>query len=79
MICFNCGLPDPYCGQGDGIGSCDCLRCDCCGAGPGDCDCRRDYEPGYDDEDEPFDPWCNDTSCGHRQYRIGYSKTKGTP
>ena len=26
--CDVCGLPDPYNGQGDGIGSCDCPRCD---------------------------------------------------
>lgn len=41
--CFNCGLPDPYRGQGDGIGSCDCPRCAYgCGAGPQECDCYRD-------------------------------------
>ena len=27
--CDVCGLPDSYRGQGDGIGSCDCPRCDC--------------------------------------------------
>lgn len=27
--CPDCGLPDPYHGQGDGIGSCECPRCDC--------------------------------------------------
>jgi hypothetical protein len=27
--CDVCMLPDPYNGQGDGIGSCDCPRCDC--------------------------------------------------
>lgn len=26
--CDVCGLPDPYNGGGDGIGSCDCPRCD---------------------------------------------------
>ena len=26
--CDVCGLPDLYGGQGDGIGSCDCPRCD---------------------------------------------------
>ena len=34
MICDVCGLPDPYRGQGDGIGSCDCPRCDCGAAQP---------------------------------------------
>lgn len=29
MRCDVCGLPDNYRGQGDGIGSCDCPRCDC--------------------------------------------------
>lgn len=27
MTCDVCGLPDPYNGDGDGIGSCDCPRC----------------------------------------------------
>lgn len=27
--CDVCGLPDIHRGQGDGIGSCDCPRCDC--------------------------------------------------
>ncbi|MEU7904139.1 hypothetical protein [Actinoplanes sp. NPDC049118] len=39
--CFDCGLPDTYDGQGDGIGSCECPRCERCGSGPG-CDCRWD-------------------------------------
>lgn len=26
--CDVCGLPDSYNGDGDGIGSCDCPRCD---------------------------------------------------
>lgn len=26
--CDVCGLPDIYDGQGDGIGSCECPRCD---------------------------------------------------
>jgi hypothetical protein len=28
MECDVCGLPDLYIGGGDGIGSCDCPRCD---------------------------------------------------
>jgi hypothetical protein len=29
MRCDVCLLPDPYNGAGDGIGSCECSRCDC--------------------------------------------------
>ena len=28
LDCDVCGLPDLYGGQGDGIGSCECSRCD---------------------------------------------------
>jgi hypothetical protein len=70
MRCDSCGLPDNYCGQGDGIGSCDCPRCECCGGGPDDCDCGRDFDEIYDDPDEPFDPLCNDTACDYRQARL---------
>lgn len=70
MTCPRCGLPDQYNGQGDGIGSCDCSRCDCCGAGPDECDCRRDFDQYDDDPGEPLDPWCNDTACDYRQARI---------
>lgn len=34
-LCVECCLPDFYGGHGDGIGSCDCPRCECgneCGA-----------------------------------------------
>lgn len=70
MRCPACGLPDSYRGQGDGIGSCDCPRCDCCHAGPDECECRRDFDELDDDPGEPFDPWCNDTTCGHRHLRL---------
>lgn len=76
MTCPRCGLPDNYNGQGDGIGSCECSRCDCCGAGPDDCDCRRDWDERWpsgvyeDDDDEPFDALCNDTACPTRQGRL---------
>ena len=54
--CHNCGLPDPYRGQGDSYGSCDCPRCTYgCGAGPGDCDCYResgDYDENTWGEDD---------------------------
>ena len=74
MTCLRCGLPDPYQGQGDGFGSCECSRCDCCRAAPEECDCSQDWD-GYEDE-FPGDPnggedWlCNDTSCYHRQARV---------
>ena len=38
-----CRLPDPYDGEGDGIGSCDCPRCNCGeAAGSVFCDCPDD-------------------------------------
>lgn len=66
--CDVCGLPDPYRGHGDGIGSCDCPRCDCgtarsssfCSCDPA-CSyclsktCAGDCDEAYaDDEDEPW-------------------------
>jgi hypothetical protein len=48
--CPSCGLPDAYDGDGDGVGSCECSRCDECGAAPLSCRCaelfddRDDYE-----------------------------------
>lgn len=68
--CQLCFLPDPYNGAGDGIGSCECLRCDCCGAGPFECDCEKDWEPGWDDEDDVYDALCNDTACPNRRRRL---------
>ena len=37
--CWDCRLVDPYNGQGDGIGSCECPRCEHCGGRPLRCDC----------------------------------------
>jgi hypothetical protein len=52
MTCDVCGLPDPYRGQGDGIGSCDCPRCGCgSAAGSQFCTCLPDDHPGYDPDD----------------------------
>jgi hypothetical protein len=45
--CFECGLPDIHHGDGDGIGSCMCLRCEQCGGPPGICNC-----PDADDEQD---------------------------
>jgi hypothetical protein len=48
--CGDCGLPDLHRGQGDGIGSCDCPRCEC-----GDprwlCDGHDDDLDDYEDEE----------------------------
>lgn len=52
LRCIDCGLPDAYHGQGDGIGSCDCPRCAWCWAPPGDCDCQS-WGEEYEDDDEP--------------------------
>jgi hypothetical protein len=41
-VCADCGLYDTYAGDGDGIGSCDCPRCEECGAPPQECDCDRE-------------------------------------
>lgn len=70
MTCEQCGLPDMHHGQGDGIGSCDCPRCLCCRAAPGECDCARDWDELDDDPCEPTDWWCNDASCDHLQARL---------
>ena len=49
--CFDCNLPDPYDGNGDGIGSCDCSRCEWCGQPPGVCSCTAyDYEEDWPDD-----------------------------
>jgi len=80
MICPMCGLPDPYRGQGDGIGSCECHRCDCCGAGPDDCECSNDWDDqfAFDDSDEElndaFDPLCNDPGCSTHLARMAAKK-----
>ena len=44
--CDVCDLPDPYNGQGDGIGSCYCPRCEC-GVADGSvfCTCPKDDGP----------------------------------
>jgi hypothetical protein len=49
--CDVCGLPDPYRGTGDGIGSCDCPRCECGEArSSAFCTCPPD---DYHDPEEP--------------------------
>jgi len=51
VTCFDCNLPDHYNGAGDGIGSCDCPRCDRCGEPPGLCTAACDDDL-YDLDDE---------------------------
>jgi len=55
VTCDVCGLPDLHGGQGDGIGSCDCPRCDCGGAARGSmfCDCEPD-DDFWDDDSEVY-------------------------
>jgi hypothetical protein len=52
--CANCGLPDLHNGDGDGIGSCECPRCEDCGGPPGLCSCDEDaaYYDGWPDDEE---------------------------
>jgi hypothetical protein len=58
--CVGCCLPDPYDGDGDGIGSCMCPRCESCGECQYCADALRLHhcsnEPCSDwDDDEPDD------------------------
>ena len=71
MICQRCGLTAPYRGPGDGIGSCECPRCQCCQAAPDECDCGKDTEYLDQEElDELGDDFsCNDPACLRRIYR----------
>jgi hypothetical protein len=53
VICDVCGLPDHHHGRGDGIGSCDCPRCDCGSARHSVfCDCYP-----YDDDGDDCYPY----------------------
>lgn len=59
MTCDVCGLPDPYAGQGDGIGSCDCPTCQCGSAvGSDSCTCPT--------EDDGPACWAPSTPPGSR-------------
>ncbi|MEV4271952.1 hypothetical protein [Micromonospora aurantiaca (nom. illeg.)] len=63
MRCDVCGLPDPYRGQGDGIGSCDCPRCDHgCGVAAWSSLCQGPDEDGSEDWGQEYDdePWPDD-------------------
>lgn len=42
MFCAECCLPDLHAGDGDGVGSCRCPRCERCGAAPLMCDCLNE-------------------------------------
>lgn len=77
MICDSCYLPDNHRGQGDGIGSCDCPRCDCCEAAPQECDCARDvWDP--EERAELADDFllCSDIECPTRIARAASAGTR---
>ena len=60
--CVECCLPDPYHGDGDGIGSCMCPRCESCG----ECQYCAD-ELSLHHCDEPCSVWYDepDDDAGH--------------
>jgi hypothetical protein len=62
--CFDCDLPDPYNGAGDGIGSCECPRCEDCGLPPRLCHCDEWDDDWGDSYDDPYD-WtpCDKPGC----------------
>lgn len=48
MTCDVCNLPDIHNGQGDGIGSCECPRCDCgVAAWSSLCTCPTEEDASY--------------------------------
>lgn len=54
MRCDVCLLPDPYSGGGDGIGSCDCSRCECgMAAWSSLCTCPSDEDTEWPDDVTP--------------------------
>lgn len=62
--CDVCGLQDPYNGTGDGIGSCECPRCDGGEAAASSVLCICPPEDDYDTEsmaDVIPDDWCGET------------------
>lgn len=55
--CVECGLPDPYDGQGDGIGSCECPRCGCGLECLYCADVFDAHACGTDNDDDGLDPY----------------------
>lgn len=57
--CWSCGLPDYYDGAGDGIGSCECPRCEWCSGPPLECSCEDDdyYDGEWRPEDDDYGQW----------------------
>lgn len=52
-FCDVCGLPDPFGGAGDGIGSCDCSRCECGAAlWSSLCSCPPPDEPSFGPDEQ---------------------------
>jgi len=50
--CPECNLPDPYNGHGDGVGSCDCPRNECCGQQSYFCTCASDDDYFWGEDEE---------------------------
>jgi hypothetical protein len=50
--CLECDLPDPYDGAGDGIGSCECPRCEWCDGPPLVCECETEQAEDWPEEDD---------------------------
>lgn len=67
ITCDVCGLPDPYNGAGDGIGSCECPRCDGGEAAASSvlCICPPDDIDGYDGGEDEYRQ--SATACCPRQ------------
>lgn len=57
MRCDVCGLPDPYRGQGDGIGSCDCPPCDGGEAAQWSVFCTCPPDDPWEDPEWESNPW----------------------
>ena len=65
MTCDVCGLPDNYRGQGDGLGSCDCPRCDCGEARHSYlCTCPPGDDPWPDEGWPEAEPWPDGAVAG---------------
>jgi hypothetical protein len=56
-ICDGCGLLDLYDGAGDGIGSCDCPRCEERGEAAGSAWCRGCPRDGYEPDGDDYTLW----------------------
>ena len=53
--CWDCNLPDLHNGDGDGIGSCNCPRCETCNGAPSTCNCWSDQVRRISGDDDGGD------------------------